>query len=151
MNPIVPIMPIAGAPDELIRVLNDRFRFLVDEQPPAAPETSGPFLVACFLLRKPGAGEILYDFIPSIPCSFPKGLVTSTVRVETNPTATAVYTFQKNGTSFGTLSISTSGVGTWTSVSGASFNGTTDSIQKVAPASQDATLAGVGTCLKGTR
>jgi len=159
MNPIVPIMPVAGAPDELIRVLNDRFRFLTDEQPPSAPETSGLFAPTCFLLRKPAAGEVLYDFIPDVPCSFPPRLVGSTVLVEANPTATAVYAFRKgvlvagvrHYTTFGTLSISTSGIGTWTSLSGASFNGTTDSIQKVAPASQDASLAGVGTCLAGVQ
>jgi hypothetical protein len=121
--------------------------------------TGGPFLVACFLLRKPGAGEILYDFIPAVRCSFPKGLSTSTSRVETNPTATAVYSFRKGVltsgtyiyTEFGTLSISTTGIGTWTSSNIVNFNGTTDALQCVAPASQDATLAGVGTCLKGTR
>jgi hypothetical protein len=123
----------------------------------------GVFAPTCFLLRKPGAGEILYDFIPAFHCSLPKGLVGSTVRVEILPTSAAVYSFQKGVlvsgvrtyTEFGTLSISTSGIGTWTSSSafpnGVSFNGTTDSIQKVAPASQDSTLAGVGTCLKGTR
>jgi hypothetical protein len=37
MNPVVPIMPVAGVPDELIRVLNDRFRFLVDDVATAAP------------------------------------------------------------------------------------------------------------------
>ena len=125
----------------------------------------GVFAPTCFLLRRPLAGEILYDFIPAFHCSLPKGLVGSTVRVEILPTATAVYSFQKGVldpitlirtyTEFGTLSISTVGIGTWASTTlfpnGVSFNGTTDSIKKVAPASQDATLAGVGTCLKGSR
>lgn len=123
----------------------------------------GIFAPTCFLLREPLAGEILYDFIPAFHCSLPKGLVGSTVRVETLPSATAVYSFQKGVlvagirtyTEFGTLSISTVGIGTWASTTlfpnGVSFNGTTDSIKKVAPVSQDATLAGVGTCLKGSR
>ena len=123
----------------------------------------GIFAPTCFLLREPLAGEILYDFIPAFHCSLPKGLVGSTVRVEILPSATAVYSFQKGVlvagvrtyTEFGTLSISTVGIGTWASTTlfpnGVSFNGTTDSIKKVAPVSQDATLAGVGTCLKGSR
>jgi hypothetical protein len=109
-----------------------------------------PFLATCYRSGKPDAGEILLDFIPAIAGSFPTSLTGSTVRVGTNPTATAVYTFSKNGTSFGTLSISTSGVATWTSASGASFNGTTDYCTITAPSSQDTTLAGVGICLKGS-
>jgi hypothetical protein len=124
-----------------------------------AVPVSGQFAPTCFLSRKPGDGEILYDFIPAVPCAFPPDLTGSTVRVETNPTATAVYSFRKGVlasgvytySEFGTLSISTGGVGSWTSASGASFNGTTDALRKVAPASQDATLAGVGTCLRGAR
>ena len=121
----------------------------------------GVFAPTCFLLRRPLAGEILYDFIPAFPCLLPAGMGGSTVIVETNPAATAVYSFQKGVLNlitlvrtykeFGTLSISTSGVGTWTCVNMIRFNGTTDAIRKVAPASQDSTLAGVGTCLKGTR
>src|SRR5674476_1019605 len=107
----------------------------------------GIFAPTCFLLRRPLAGEILYDFIPAFPCLLPAGMGGSTVIVETNPAATAVYSFQKgvltSGTyiykEFGTLSISTSGIGTWTCVNMIRFNGTTDAIRKVAPASQDAT------------
>lgn len=109
-----------------------------------------PFLATCYKSGKPDNAEILVEFIPSVACSFPASLTGSTVRIGTNPTATAVYTFSKNGSSFGTLSISTGGTPTWTSASGASFNGTTDYCTITGPTPQDATLAGVGICLKGS-
>lgn len=53
--------------------------------------------------------------------SFPAGIATWRANVQTNPGGTATFTFKKNGSSFGTLAISTIGGFTWTSASGASF------------------------------
>ena len=63
MNPVVPIMPVAGAPDELIRVLNDRFRFLVGEVSAAAPASS---MLHGFgaAFEAPAAGQTAYVAVP---------------------------------------------------------------------------------------
>lgn len=66
-------------------------------------------------------------------------------KVGGNPTATAVYTFYKNGSSIGTLSISTGGVFTGSTSGGVaiSFTPGTDELAWIPPAAQDATLSDV--------
>lgn len=71
--------------------------------------------------------------------------------VGTNPTATATYTVKKNGSSIGTITISTAGVFTFATTSGAPITlAAGDRFTVTAPSSVDPTLADVSFTLVGT-
>lgn len=137
---------LAPAKDLHDRVARLELAVRTDEKAAAAE----PFLVAVSLIGKPGAGAVLVDLPLPIPVTFPKGLTDSQAHVGTNPTAEAVYHFQKDGVEFGTLTIGTDGTLTWAASAQTAFvKGERLSI--VAPASQDSTLSDVAITLLGTR
>jgi hypothetical protein len=70
--------------------------------------------------------------------------------VGTNPASTATYTLKKNGSSIGTIAISTGGVFTPTFASDVSF-AAGDIFNIIAPSPQDTTLADVGLNFKFTK
>jgi hypothetical protein len=128
------------------------FRALVAADMPAATE---PFLAFSFLPSKPGASALVLAVdIPSnlSTVSFPGNFSGSVGKVGTNPTSTAAYDVKQNGSSIGGISISTSGVFTFTTTSGtAKAFAASDELTVVAPSSQDATLSDVRFTLAGTR
>jgi hypothetical protein len=71
----------------------------------------------------------------------------------TASTGTVVFDVRKNGSSIGTITFTTSATGTLATSGGlaVSFLAGTDTFSIHAPATIDATLAGVGVALKGTR
>jgi hypothetical protein len=65
-----------------------------------------------------------------------------------NPTATATFTINQNGSPVGTITFTTNGVATFTSASGATFS-IGDVLTIVGQATPDVTLANVGIVLSG--
>jgi hypothetical protein len=114
-----------------------------------------PFLLVGYLTGKPGASAIVLAVdIPSnlSTVSFPGNFSGSVGKVGTNPTSTATYTVNQNGSSIGSIAISTSGTFTFTTTSGtAKAFSASDELTVVAPSSQDATLSDVRFTLAGTR
>lgn len=115
-----------------------------------------------------GGGTVPYDiglYIPGLPADGTEVLKFVAVRdfdladdfagsrghVGVNPTATAAFDVKKNGTSIGSISISTGGVLTFATTGGAASFTAGDYLQLVNPTPQDATLSGVGITFAGTR
>lgn len=103
----------------------------------------------------PGAytnSQVLFKGTPVRPWNFPSGLTGSVANLDVAATASTVFSLQKNGTQFGTITVAASGTtGTLAAGSATSFNGTTDVFSIVGPASADATAAGLSFTLKGVR
>lgn len=116
-----------------------------------ASVTSTPITVvpASWLGPVPG-NHIIGLYVVSNQTTFPANWSGAAGKVGTNPTATATFTVYKNGSSVGTVSISTSGVFTFSTTGGASvtFN-TNDEMQVQFQSSTDATLADVAITFSG--
>ena len=115
----------------------------------------GLFVVCHYLEGAPTASEVVWSM--NVPTSittavFGANFAGSSGHCTTNPTASAVYTLTRNGTSIGTCTISTSGTFTFATVGGGTqaLSGG-DLLQVIAPSSVDATLAGVNISWYGTR
>lgn len=78
---------------------------------------------------------------------FATNFVPSVAAVGTNPTATATFTIKQNGTQFGTLTVSTSGVCTFSSTA-ATFNAG-DVLTVIGQSSPDVTMANLGITFSG--
>lgn len=96
------------------------------------------------------AASQTFTYAPGRAFSFPAGLTGSRAVAGTNPAATWTFTIKKNGSSIGSLSFNTSGVGTYTFASATSFNGTSDILTVEAPASPDASGKDAAMTLNGT-
>lgn len=117
--------------------------------------TATTFGVVSAVTGRPAASQIVAIYTAFSAETFPANFGSpnqSYGSVGTNPSSTASYAVNKNGSSVGTISISTSGVFTFTTSGGTSFSlAAGDRLTIVAPSSQDATLADVGITLVGTR
>jgi hypothetical protein len=85
--------------------------------------------------------ELFYTIYPRT-VTFPVNLTGTTVGSRVNPTSTVTVTLNKNGSSIGTISITSAGVATITFTAAVSFNGISDSFSIVAPSSSDSAFAG---------
>ncbi len=111
-----------------------------------------PYDVVCSLPGKPGASATVLLLTFTRAVTFAGNFAGSAGTVGTNPTATATYTVNKNGSSIGTVVVSTGGVVTFTTTAGATeFFVSGDRMTITAPSSQDSTLADVAITLAGTR
>jgi len=114
-----------------------------------------PYDVICAFVGKPGAGAIVFLYTPprtiSFPVNFSGASGSASGTVGTNPSSTATYTIKKNGSTVGTVVVSTGGAFTFATSGGAFSIGTTDRLVVFAPSSQDATLSDVTFTLPGTR
>ena len=79
---------------------------------------------------------------------FAPAFAPSVVACGIHPTATSTFVINKNGSPVGTITIATTGVATFTSVSGATFS-IGDVLTIVGQATPDVTLANVGITLSG--
>jgi hypothetical protein len=102
------------------------------------------------VVGKPAAGQLVCIYTAAVSATFPVNFASpnSYGSVGVNPTATATYTVYKNGSSVGTIAISTGAAFTFTTAGFSLAAG--DRLTIVAPGSQDATLADVGITLAGT-
>jgi hypothetical protein len=100
---------------------------------------------------KPDAALVLFEFKATFDFNIPPLLAGAATTVGTNPTASAEYNVNKNGSSIGTVTVATDGTVALAGA-GASFSAASaDVFQLVAPVSQDATLADVSINLLATR
>lgn len=111
------------------------------------------YILSTFATTTPTASEVLMLAVAgaafTIPANFTAAL-RSTVGV--NPTASFVLDVQNNGTTIGTITISTGGVVTATTVGGTSKAiAVSDVIKIVAPAVADTTAANIGLTIVGVR
>jgi hypothetical protein len=99
------------------------------------------------IIGRPTGGQLV--MIYTAPCAlfFPANFTgpNSVVSFSAAPTASAVYSFYKNGVLVGTLTLAaTTGAATWATVGGVSFSlNALDRMTAYAPGSSDATLADV--------
>lgn len=99
---------------------------------------------------RPVSAELVNKLYPT-GVTFYVGLSTSHASAEVAATASAVYSFKKNGTTFATLTFSAANpVGVWSCPVQTTF-GAGDKFTQIAPSPRDATLAGVGGQIVGYR
>lgn len=111
-----------------------------------------PYDVVYALPGKPPANTRYLIVTFTRPVTFPANFSGAQGHCLTNPTSTATYTLEKNLSNCGTVVISTGGVFTFTSASGAAVNfAAGDYLTLVTPNPQDSTLADAGFTLAGTR
>jgi hypothetical protein len=111
-----------------------------------------PYDVVVSFVGKPGAAALVFLLTFTRAVAFTGNFSGSAGTVGTNPTATATYTVAKNGSSIGTIVVSTGGVVTFTTTSGAAQSfASGDRMTVTAPSSQDATLSDAAFTLAGTR
>jgi hypothetical protein len=112
----------------------------------------GPYDIVCSLAGKPDASEAVLEMTFTRTVNFAGNFSGSYGTVGTNPTSTATYTVNKNGSSIGTIVVSTGGVVTFTTTSGATQSfAAGDRLDVTAPGTQDATLSDAAFTLAGTR
>ena len=113
----------------------------------------GTYIISAFFTTVPTASEVLLLSVAgaafTIPANFASALRSS---VGTNPTATFNLDVQNNGTSIGTISVSTGGVVTATTVGGISKAiALGDVLKLVAPVTPDTTAASMAFSIIGVR
>lgn len=120
---------------------------IVETEAAVAP----PEDVAGFLAGVPGSSAILLSRPVARALSFPAGMTGSFGSATAAATAQTDFDIRKNGVSFGTMRFAAAATtATFIAASATSF-AAGDRISVHAPASADATLAGVGFALAGTR
>lgn len=111
------------------------------------------YIAAAFFTTTPTSSEVLWLHVAgaafTIPANFTAALQSS---IGTNPAATFALDLQKNGTSIGTISVSTSGAVTATTVGGTSKSiAVGDVLKLVAPGTADTTAANMAFTIIGVR
>lgn len=110
----------------------------------------GAYDIAFFLPGLPTAAVNGMVFTAARAFTLPVGLTRSVGSVGTNPASAATLTMEKNGTTIGTINISTAGVVTFTFSTLTSF-AIGDKLVVTTPNPQDAALADVAVTFVGTR
>jgi len=110
-----------------------------------------PAFIGTFSDVTPTASQVLLDWLFAEAVTFADEFAGSLASVGVNPTATFVITVQKNGSTVGTISVSTSGVATFTTTGTTVVFASGDVLTLVAPGTPDATVARLRVTLKGVR
>lgn len=119
---------------------------------PSGGGGSNPYDVLCAVVGKPGAGATVLIVTFDRSVTFAGNFSGSAGTVGTNPASSATFAVNKNGSSIGSVAISTSGVFTFTTTSGASQSFSSgDRLTVTAPGTQDSTLADIAITFGGTR
>ena len=102
-------------------------------------------------IGKPTDGlEMLYVPIART-VTFPAGLTGSLMKAKTTATSEAVFSLRKNGVEFGTATFAASGTAATFAATAETVFSAGDELTIVAPATADATIAGLGWAIVGTR
>jgi hypothetical protein len=111
--------------------------------------------VVNFDTDRPADGELVLKMVFTKTVTFYAGLTDSKAAADTGATLSALYTFKKNGVSFGTATFAAAGSGgpqTATFASGADTTFAAGDVLTIfAPSTRDATLSGIGITLSGYR
>ena len=105
--------------------------------------------IAFFFTTTPTASEILCLYTACEAITFADDFAGSVGDCGTNPTASFALDVQKNGSSVGTITISTAGALTFTTTGTTVSLAAGDQLKIVAPATADDTVADVSITLKG--
>lgn len=117
-----------------------------------AADTGGLYNVSGFFVTTPTATEVLLNHVFSETVVFPDNFAGSVAHIATNPTASFVLDVQKNGSSIGTLTVSTGGAMTFaTTGSGDETFVSGDRLRILAPGTPDATAANMTWTFKGRK
>jgi len=108
-----------------------------------------PVAIGTFSEIWPTASQILLDWLFTESVTFADEWLGSRGSVGTNPTATFTMTVQKNGSSVGTVSVSTGGVVTFVTTGTTVSFAAGDLLTLVAPATPDVTIARLRVTMKG--
>lgn len=112
-----------------------------------------PYDVSLSFPGSPTAGQLIGKIVAVRDIAFPANFSGSVGHIGTNPTSTYAIDVQDNGSSIGTISISTGGVFTFSTLSGtAKTVSSGHRLEFYAPANSpaDATAANIAATLKGT-
>lgn len=115
------------------------------------PRGGDVYDIAIWDNNRPASSEILYEFTFTRSVAFEAGLTTSRGKSRVAATASSVFSLQKNGVEFGTMTFA---LGTTTATFAAASQTTfaaDDVLTVVAPNPRDDTLSGVHATLAGTR
>ncbi len=107
-------------------------------------------LAAFFFLNTPPAGQVLMLYTATETLTFEDDFAGSYGRCDTNPTASFVMGVQKNGVAVGTVTVSTSGVFTFATTSGALSLAPGDQLKVIGPNPADASIANTSISFRGT-
>lgn len=105
--------------------------------------------ISWFFTSAPTSSEVLAIYVAAEAITLADDFAGSVGTCGTNPTATFTLTVRKNGSSVGTIAISTSGVFTFTTTGGAVTLAAGDVLRIVAPSGVDGTVANVAATLRG--
>ena len=124
---------------------------LVAVAPAAQTGGAAPFDIAVFFPGQPEAAERLLKLEVARGFSLPTDLAGSRGHADTAATAEAVCTLLKNGAAAGTITVAAGSQDAAFALAGGLALIPGDRFELVAPATQDATLAGLALTLIGTR
>lgn len=116
--------------------------------------TEYPYDVVIWMTGSPSNAQTLLKYNVPRPVSFPANLVGSTsAPAEAAATASAVFSIKKNGVEVATATYAAAGTqATFATTGGTAVSfAVGDTLSVVAPATADATLAGISLVIKGTR
>jgi hypothetical protein len=124
---------------------------LVAVAPAAQTGGAAPFDIVVYFPGQPEAAERLLKLEVARGFSLPADLAGSRGHADTAATAEAVFTILKNGAAAGSVTFAASSHDAAFSLAGGLTLVPDDRLELVAPATQDATLAGLALTLIGTR
>lgn len=110
-----------------------------------------PYDVGLYIPGQPGDGAEVFKFVAVRAVEWPDDFAGSYGHVGTNPTSSAAFTVKKNGSTIGSITISTGGTFTFATTGAETTLAAGDRLTIEAPTPQDATLADVGFNLAGAR
>lgn len=110
-----------------------------------------PYSVPFGFSQIPVSDELLFLHVFAEAVTFADDWVGSQYFVGSNPSATFVLTIQKNGSTIGTISVSTAGVATFATSGGSTVCNVGDRLSALAPTTPDISAGNMAFTLKGTR
>lgn len=108
-----------------------------------------PYDIGAFIPGSPADEALVMQYVAPRSINFPDDFAGSVGECAVNPSSTAVFDVLKNGSSIGSVSISTGGAFTFSTTGGAVSLVAGDILSMTAPSPDDATLADISIVFKG--
>lgn len=113
--------------------------------------TSRPFSLGTFMVDNTQASQVLLDYVFTFAGSFPDDFANSQIPPpDASPAATWTASVRLNGAAIGSISVSTSGVVTKSTIAGAVPFTAGSRLRIIGPAVADASINGLAITLEGT-